>query len=86
MYSFKEETKFIENKLTEEGVTSESIYILQQGELAVLKKHKDQIINVAVIGEMSNEIIGEECLFTPNSLHSYTTIVISQEAKFLKIS
>jgi hypothetical protein len=42
LYVFKEETKFKDNQVTIEGATKDFVYILKQGELAVLKNHNNQ--------------------------------------------
>ena len=37
MYSFREETHTRDYHLTREGITTDSVYIVQEGEVAIMK-------------------------------------------------
>ena len=81
MYSFKEITRFRENRITQEDVTGDYIYILEHGEVALHKKYGNEHIFLTIIDQ---GIFGEEALFS--NLHKYSVVVISEEAKLLRIS
>jgi hypothetical protein len=86
MYSFKDDIHQRDHYLTREGVTSDFIYILQQGEVAIMKNYKKHPVVVATIDDINNGMIGEEALFNEHGLHQYSCVVISQQARLLKIS
>jgi hypothetical protein len=53
-----------------------------QGEVAILKNN----IILATVGLFHPSILGEEALFNKEGIHEYTSLVISSNAKVLKMS
>ncbi|CAD8079119.1 unnamed protein product [Paramecium sonneborni] len=82
MYSFYEEIKSRDETVTQEGDQASNLYILYEGEVAIMKKHENH--QMLLCSLHNQQVIGEESLFQDK--YYYTVVVHSQEAKFFKIS
>jgi hypothetical protein len=72
-------------RITEQDEVHEKLYFLREGSCLVeYKTSPGRTVKLVEIGVGS--IVGEECLFSSENKSTFTTIVISQKARFLTLT
>lgn len=86
MYSFKEEVHQRDHYLTREDISSDDVFIIQSGEVAIMKNYMGHPVIIAIVDHTTHELLGEESLFNENAMHQYSCIVVSQQVRLLRIT